>query len=258
MVVARVSGSTVAGPETAESDLVSATFVVELIKADEVESCGFQTLNQINTDKNGDQRSEKIDYQISNLADDVNVQAIRAKTVTSNKDCRLETYAEYMITTNDASTNYYSKWEEVRNNDIFETHFDEGYFNLHISQQTFIEKTAEIFSAIGAVDMSYTAKEVAVSFRFVTFNPANYTNYMYDQFTIYVKSSGEDKNTVCADYFNALSIDSTLPNIHYKVGSGDEEGWSLNKVLNLNVYGLNDLMEENPDCYDQLYLSLDA
>jgi hypothetical protein len=42
MVVARVSRSNLMGPASPESDLVSATFVVALIKAEQVSECGNQ------------------------------------------------------------------------------------------------------------------------------------------------------------------------------------------------------------------------
>ncbi len=67
-------------------------------------------------------------------------------------------------------------------------------------------------------------------------------------------SSGEDESSLCEDYYAALSVDSQVPNVHYKIGTGIDDGWHLSKVLDLQVVGLDSLREEHPDCYDLIYI----
>jgi hypothetical protein len=81
---------------------------------------------------------------------------------------------------------------------------------------------------------------------------------MYDRFTVVIKSNGQDKASLCQDYYDDLDVDSVISNVTYKIGSGDEEGWKLKKVLNIDVAGLDYLMQVERNCADALYMSLDA
>jgi hypothetical protein len=200
--------------------LITTTFIVELIAADKVAACGSLDLKMVNTDASGEQRSNWIEYQIANIGADVNKLPINVKSVSSNMDmdeCPLEMYAEYQI----QSPVGYSPWEEVRENDMFETNFDDGYFILKITQEMFLEKKSDIFNAIGAADLTYSTdvQEVSASFRFVIANRANITNALYDEFTVHIKSSGEDESTLCADSYTMLAVDGQLTSpLHYKIG----------------------------------------
>jgi hypothetical protein len=90
---------------------------------------------------------------------------------------------------------------------MFETHYDEGYFNLMISQTNYIEKSSDLLSQIAGTDISYTPTSVTVQVRFVTYCPFStdwQQNEIEDEFTLEIIGSGETETSLCSIYYEDL------------------------------------------------------